>query len=825
MIGIMVAKLSEDFRICEQGGLFPTPAELMRHEKMNRKYYFFFKVLAFFLVGFPLSVVSPKLAFSDEPLIIGHTCTDISQIPESGIDQAKSNLHIAYGHTSHGSQLTTGMTGLVGFANNGGLGLSFPTEIFAWNNGGTGGALDLHDYAMGGDCGYYPQWVNNTRNYLGDPDPITGRGTTNPDVNVIVWSWCGQVDNKYAAGTLDSEYLTPMSQLETDYPGVKFIYMTGHMDHWDDSNNKAANQMVRDYCISNNKVLYDFADIESYDPDGAFYEFPNDSCDYYESISGPKLGNWAIEWQNSHTEDVDWYDCTSAHSQPLNANRKAYAAWWLWARLAGWNPSGAPVANFSGTPTTGTAPLEVSFIDSSTGDIDSRSWTFGDGGSSTAQHPTYTYDDPGTYTVRLTVTGPSGSDTETENNYITVTEAPVPPVANFSGTPTTGMAPLEVSFTDSSTGDIDSWSWSFGDGGSSTAQNLTYTYDDPGTYTVALEVTGPGGIDTRTRTNYITVTAAPQPPVADFSGTLTTGMAPLQVSFTDSSTGDIDSRSWTFGDGGTSTDQNPTYTYNDPGAYTISLTVTGPGGMDTEIKNNYITVTSTPPEYTLTVNTVGSGIVTLNPPGGNYEAGTVVQMTAVPGGGGGTEGMFTGWSGGLSGSNNPETITMDSDKTVTATFIEIGVQSGDLTSMSCVNPGSIEDSPDKPDDFPYGLIEMEIAVTNAGDQAIITVYLPNAAHADYKWHKYILSGEWIDFDRDVISDGSGDGAVFNVDRTEVTLYITDNGQYDDDPTPMVIRDPSGLGFLTASSSGDSGSSGGSGGGGCFIVTVGSGPPI
>ena len=174
------------------------------------------------LIVLPYALIHP--AFSAEPIIVDHTCTDISQIPESAIEQAKSNLHIAYGHTSHGSQLTTGMSGLVSFANNGGLGLSFPTDIFAWNNGGTGGALDLHDYAMVGDCGYYPQWVNNTRDYLGDPDPLTGRGTTNPDVNVIIWSWCGQVSGKYAAGTLDSEYLTPMSQLETDYPGVTFIY-------------------------------------------------------------------------------------------------------------------------------------------------------------------------------------------------------------------------------------------------------------------------------------------------------------------------------------------------------------------------------------------------------------------------------------------------------------------------------------------------------------------------------------------------------------------------------------------------------------------------
>nr|WP_319394755.1 hypothetical protein [uncultured Desulfobacter sp.] len=271
-----------------------------------------------------------------ESIIVNHSCVDITQIPQTAIEQAKTNLHIAYGHTSHGSQLTTGMNGLVTFANGGGLGLSLPTDIFDWNNGGTGDALDLHDYAMGGDVGYYPQWVNNTRDYLDDP--------ANADVNVIIWSWCGQVDSKYAAGTLESEYLTPMAQLEIDYPHVTFIYMTGHVDIWDDANNKAANQMIRDYCNTNGKVLYDFADIERYDPDGIYYEYVNDNCNYYSDAGSTYLGNWATEWQNSHTDGVDWYTCSSAHSQPLNANQKAYAAWWLWARLGGWDgPEAASV--------------------------------------------------------------------------------------------------------------------------------------------------------------------------------------------------------------------------------------------------------------------------------------------------------------------------------------------------------------------------------------------------------------------------------------------------------------------------------------------------
>ncbi|WP_419662279.1 hypothetical protein Dvar_27330 [Desulfosarcina variabilis str. Montpellier] len=294
-------------------------------------------LLRFFVLSLAvaLSAVSPLLAA--EPIIVDHTCTDITFIPQSAIEAAKANLHIAYGHTSHGSQITTGMAGLVGFANGGGLGLALPADIFDWNNGGTGGALDLHDYAMGGDVGYYPQWVNNTRSYLND--------SANADVNVIIWSWCGQVDSKYAAGTLESEYLTPMAQLEADYPDVTFVYMTGHVDIWDDANNKDANQMIRDYCNANDKVLYDFADIERYDPDGVYYEFVNDNCDYYDGVGGTKLGNWATEWQNdeNHPQGTDWYDCSSAHSEPLNANQKAYAAWWLWARLAGWEEDGCTI--------------------------------------------------------------------------------------------------------------------------------------------------------------------------------------------------------------------------------------------------------------------------------------------------------------------------------------------------------------------------------------------------------------------------------------------------------------------------------------------------
>lgn len=179
---------------------------------------------------------------------------------------------------------------------------------------------------MDGDVGYYPNWVANTTNYLND--------SANSNVNVIIWSWCGQMDDKFEAGTLSNEYLLPMTALEEQYPHVTFVYMTGHTEIGDDSDNKAACTAIRNYCATRNKVLYDFNDIEHYDPEGIYYEFVTDDCSIYTQAGGSAVGNWATEWQNAHTQDVDWYNSYAAHSQPLNGNQKAYAAWALWCTLA-----------------------------------------------------------------------------------------------------------------------------------------------------------------------------------------------------------------------------------------------------------------------------------------------------------------------------------------------------------------------------------------------------------------------------------------------------------------------------------------------------------
>ncbi len=150
-----------------------------------------------------------------------------------------------------------------------------------------------------------------------------------------------------------------------------------------------------------------------------------------------------------------------------------------------------------------------------------------------------------------------------------------------------------MNFTSTSTGSITSYAWTFGDGTTSTVQNPSKVYSTAGTYTVSLKVTGPGGSNTRTRTGYITVSATPAP-VAQFSAATTTGVAPLTVNFTSTSTGSITSYAWTFGDGTTSTMQNPSKVYSTAGTYTVSLKVTGPGGSNTQTRTNYVNVASIP---------------------------------------------------------------------------------------------------------------------------------------------------------------------------------------------------------------------------------------
>ena len=252
-----------------------------------------------------------------------------------------------------------------------------------------------------------------------------------------------------------------------------------------------------------------------------------------------------------------------------------------------------PTANFSGAPLSGTAPLTVTFTNLSTGDYDTCAWNFGDGdGSVQCADPAHTYTDAGVYTISLTVDGPVGSDSLTRTNYITIETSLIPPVADFSATPLGGIVPLTVTFANQSTGDYDTCAWDFGDGeGSAQCADPVHTYADVGVYTVSLSIEGLGGSDVLTRTNYITVDEPGTPPVADFSATPLSGVVPLDVSFTNLSTGDYDTCVWNFGDGnGSAQCADPAHTYTDVGVYAVGLSVDGPGGSDVLTRTGYIVV-------------------------------------------------------------------------------------------------------------------------------------------------------------------------------------------------------------------------------------------
>lgn len=246
-----------------------------------------------------------------------------------------------------------------------------------------------------------------------------------------------------------------------------------------------------------------------------------------------------------------------------------------------------PVADFTAEPDSGVAPLTVQFSDKSTGEITSYSWDFGDGQTSLEASPRHTYTLPDTYTVSLQVEGPDGSDSKTVTDLIRVGYPP--PVAAFTATPDSGEVPLTVEFKNQSSGEITSYFWDFGDSTTSTEESPAHTYNEVGFYSVSLVVTGPAGTDSSRRENAIQV-VEPQPPVAAFEASPVSGVAPLAVEFANQSTGKIDSFFWEFGDGDTSSVESPEHTYQEAGIYTVKLTVTGPGGNDTEVLTDYIQV-------------------------------------------------------------------------------------------------------------------------------------------------------------------------------------------------------------------------------------------
>ncbi len=256
-----------------------------------------------FLVSFAPNTFS-------QGVVVDHRCTDLARIPDSWLEQVKARIKLQFCHTSHGLQLKAGMERLA----DGSLPVYDARLVYAhaWKKLPDGPGLSI----MGGQTTEF--YTTPEQYWRSGGDSLT-RATLDSlnSINVSMFCWCREMD-KYTESDVNA-YLAAISNLEQAYPGVKFVYMTGNAQATGPGsrNSELRNRQIREFCLKNGKILYDFADLDIWH-DG-------------------EPGSYDYQGREIPREHPSFRGDDAGHASFLSCETKAKALWWLLAVLAGWD--------------------------------------------------------------------------------------------------------------------------------------------------------------------------------------------------------------------------------------------------------------------------------------------------------------------------------------------------------------------------------------------------------------------------------------------------------------------------------------------------------